>query len=100
MTRRTHRSGSDTSRTSVRPRCPHCNAVSRIRSSRAITPIYAELRFECGNDACGHIWVAALHVLRTLVPSELPNPDIQIPLSARVASGGTALAVRAASVAG
>lgn len=81
----TSRSGSNHPVTRLRTRCPHCNAKSRVRTSCAITPLYSELRFECRNDACGHVWLAAIEVLRTLCPSDRPNPDIQIPLTAHFA---------------
>jgi hypothetical protein len=68
--------------TRLRMQCPHCNHFARIRSSKALTPTYIELRFECTDAACGHIWLAGMEVLRTLCPSSQPNPDVSIPLAA------------------
>lgn len=99
MTRAGHhasRSGSDHQVTRLRTRCPHCNAWARIRTSYVITALYTELRFECQNDACGHIWLASLEVLRTLCPSDTPNPEIQIPLRAQPAPSESAMAEPAA----
>ena len=62
-----------------RVRCPHCDSFARARSSKQLTPTYREVRFECTNDACGHVWLAGLETLRTLCPSEQPNPEIHIP---------------------
>ncbi|HWX66058.1 MAG TPA: ogr/Delta-like zinc finger family protein [Rhodanobacter sp.] len=62
-----------------RVRCPHCDSFARARSSKQLTTIYREVRFECTNDACGHVWLAGLETLRTLCPSEQPNPEIHIP---------------------
>lgn len=60
---------------------PHCGFAALVRSSKQLTAIYRELRFECINEACNHIWVAGMVVLRTIVPSEALNPDISIPLA-------------------
>lgn len=68
-------------RSRMRAACPHCGALAAIRSSKRITPLYSEVRFECGNPECGHVWVASLGVLRTLVPSDRPNPAVSIPCS-------------------
>lgn len=80
------RSGSDPQGTRLRTRCPHCGTYAKVRTSYAITAIYSELRFECTNDACGHVWIASLAALRTLCPSDIPNSEIQLPLTARRAS--------------
>jgi len=68
----------------LRVRCPHCNSFARARSSDLLTPTYIEVRFECSNDACGHVWVAGLEALRTLCPSEQPNPTVHLPLTAAI----------------
>jgi hypothetical protein len=68
----------------LRMACPHCGSFSRVRKSEAITPTYRELRLVCSNDACGHVWVAGLEALRTLCPSDQPNPEIHIPLGAAI----------------
>ena len=59
-------------------RCPHCGAFARARNSRSLTPIYIETRFECVNEACGHVWLSAIEILRTLIPSAAPNPAIHL----------------------
>lgn len=66
----------------LRVRCPHCGSFARARSSDLLTPTYTEVRFECVNDACGHVWVAGLEALRTLCPSEQPSPTVHLPLAA------------------
>lgn len=67
-----------------RYRCPHCGSIGRARSSYRITSIYTEYRIDCTNDECGHVWLAGVEVLRSLIPSSVPNPNIDIPLSAGV----------------
>lgn len=70
-----------TGRSRMRAPCPHCGSSAAIRSSRRITPLYSEVRFECSNEDCGHVWIASLGVLHTLYPSGIPNPDVQIPVA-------------------
>jgi hypothetical protein len=60
--------------------CPHCGCRCYTLNSEQITLTYREIRYVCGKAECGHIFVAALTPVRTLVPSSLPNPDIVIPL--------------------
>lgn len=81
MTHHPSRSGKQHRESRMRVKCPHCRSYARARSSDLLTPLYREIRFECINDACGHIWVAGLEAIRTLCPSDIPNPEIQIPLS-------------------
>lgn len=77
---RRHQGGS-----SLKQICPHCGAVATTRTTRAITPLFRELRFQCtnveGDDACGHTFVAALTIERTIVPSARPNPRINLPIA-------------------
>jgi len=63
----------------MRTPCPHCGKPGRIRSSRPVTPLYSQVRFECSNRECGHVWLAGLGVLHTLYPSASPNPEVHIP---------------------
>ena len=68
----------------IRMRCPHCDAMTKARSSRQETRTYKEFVFQCHNvDAdppCGHVFVAAMEVVRTLVPSSNPNPKVNLPV--------------------
>ena len=75
--------GSNATKTRSRMRsvCPHCACFAAIRSSKRITALYSEVRFECSNLDCGHVWIASLGVLHTLYPSDMPNPDVQIPVA-------------------
>lgn len=65
--------------------CPHCGSLAKMRTTRAVTPLFRELRFQCtnvdGDDACGHTFVAALTIERTIVPSARPNPRITLPIA-------------------
>ena len=65
--------------------CPHCGSLAKMRTTRAVTPLFRELRFQCtnvdGDEACGHTFVAALTIERTIVPSARPNPRIKLPIA-------------------
>lgn len=80
MTRHPQHSGKKHRESRFRVKCPHCSTYARARSSDLLTPTYREVRFECTNDACGYIWVAGVEALRTLCPSDTPNPAIDIPI--------------------
>lgn len=65
--------------------CPHCGGLAKMRTTRAITPLFRELRFQCtnvdGDAACGHTFVGSLTIERTIVPSACPNPRIKLPIA-------------------
>lgn len=65
-------------------KCPVCLGGSTARSSRAMSRTMREITYRCENDDCGHVYVATLEVVRTLVPSAVPNPEVSIPLSPAV----------------
>jgi len=65
-------------------RCPICSSRSVARTSRELSPTLREISYRCENDTCGHIYIAALEVIRTVVPSAIQNHDVQIPLSRQV----------------
>ncbi len=67
--------------------CPHCGQRCYTLNSEQITLTYREFRYVCSNAKCGHIFVAALTPVRTLVPSSLPNPEIIIPLGRSFSQG-------------
>lgn len=60
--------------------CPHCGERAIARSSEPETLISRLLRYRCENDFCGHTFVAQLIILRTVVPSTRPNPEVRLPL--------------------
>lgn len=62
-------------------RCPHCKSKAATRNSREITPVYREVYLACGNVLCGHTYKAALHVVSTISPSAIPDPDIVLPFA-------------------
>jgi hypothetical protein len=64
--------------------CPHCRAPSAVRSSEELSPLLRLLYFRCRNDMCGHVFIAHLEAVRTVSPSAIPNPEIQLPLSPHI----------------
>lgn len=96
MTRHPQHSASKHRESRFRMKCPHCLSFAKARSSDTLTATYKEVRFECVNDACGHVWVAGLEALRTLCPSEIPNPDIHLPTTAGAAAVESTPAAKAA----
>lgn len=61
--------------------CPDCGAPCITIRTKQLAPTTREITYQCSNDACGHIFVAELPVVRTVVPSDKPNPDVHIPLA-------------------
>ncbi|MCT7325892.1 ogr/Delta-like zinc finger family protein [Ralstonia mojiangensis] len=66
--------------------CPHCSSVANIRSSRRVTRFTRELYCQCCNLECGHTFVALTEVVRTLAPSNTPDPEVAQQLAARSAA--------------
>jgi hypothetical protein len=59
--------------------CPHCQSRAIVRDSAEVFPMVRELRMACTNDDCRHTYVAQLSVIRTIRPSDCPNPAIRLP---------------------
>lgn len=64
--------------------CPHCQHPAVVRTSARLTAVFREMTYQCKNILCGHVFVCALEVIRTLSPSAIPNPEISLPLSKNV----------------
>lgn len=72
-----------TARGDIAMPCPHCEGKSKIRTSRSISTISKELSYQCTNINCGHTWVALISIVRTIVPSQIPNPKVYIQMTDR-----------------
>ena len=68
---------------SISLRCPSCSTRAIARTSRMLSDTLREITFRCEADECGHVYVAQLEVVRTLVPSGSHGLHPQIPLSER-----------------
>ncbi|HEY5804876.1 MAG TPA: ogr/Delta-like zinc finger family protein [Lysobacter sp.] len=64
--------------------CPHCKHTASARTSTQLSPLYREVTYTCRNTDCGHVFVAGLEAIRTLSPSAIPDPEINLPFSRHV----------------
>jgi hypothetical protein len=58
----------------------------RTITSRQLSPLVREIYFDCMNVDCSHRCVAQLGIVRTLVPSLVPNGEVSLPIVARRAN--------------
>ncbi|MDA5192782.1 ogr/Delta-like zinc finger family protein [Govanella unica] len=62
--------------------CPHCGTKAFARSAGKTTEVYREVYYHCRQLlACGHVFVVAMQVLRTVRVSACPNPAVQLPIT-------------------
>lgn len=62
-------------------KCPDCQSSCRITKTKILSVTYKEFYVSCTNDNCGARYVFGSEPVRTLIPSQIPNPTIQIPLA-------------------
>lgn len=69
----------------MRITCPHCGELATIRSSKPLSKLAKEAMCQCKNMACGHIFVANIEVVRTILSPLFPDPlvDAELPKSTR-----------------
>ena len=65
-------------------KCPHCDSVAHTRASKRISRLSRESYFQCSNLQCGHTFVGVTEIVRTLSPSAMPHPEVQLARSQRV----------------
>lgn len=65
-------------------KCPICASRATARSSQELSITLREITYRCENDECGHIYIAQLEVVRTLVSSAIHNPAVTLPISKHV----------------
>ena len=61
--------------------CPLCSTRAIARTSREMSETMREITFRCDDDECGHVYVARLEAVRTLVPSGRYGLHPDIPFS-------------------
>lgn len=49
-----------------------------------MTLLTKESIYQCSNPECGHSFVALTEIVRTLSPSAMPDPSVNLPLSSHV----------------
>lgn len=64
--------------------CPHCDGPTRVRTSYLVSAIFRESIVMCQNPACGHTFVVESHIDRTLSPSAIPRPEVNLRVSTRL----------------
>lgn len=62
-------------------KCSHCKVKAFIRSSEALSELTRKQYYQCSNIYCGHTITAMQSISETIVPSNCPDPKINIPLS-------------------
>ena len=67
----------------MRMNCPHCKCIARLHSLHAEGLLFREHVYCCSNPYCGHNFIVRSEFGRTLTPSKIPNPNVNIPISAR-----------------
>lgn len=63
--------------------CPHCRTRARVQTSVELSATMRRVYMQCPNLACGHSWSAILEAERTISPSGIPNPAIDLPIAER-----------------
>lgn len=63
--------------------CPHCGSRAQIRTSTGVSRTMRKVYFLCNKVPCGHSWVATLEAIRTISPSGLPDPSVDLPVMER-----------------
>lgn len=61
--------------------CPHCESKSVVRTSQFHSVLLRESYHICQNPLCGHTFSCYTEVIRTLSPSAMPNPAINLPIA-------------------
>lgn len=64
--------------------CPHCKHAARARTSTQLSALFREVTYVCANTDCGHVFVCGLEAIRTLSPSAIPDPEVNLPFSRHV----------------
>lgn len=59
--------------------CPHCKAPAFVRSSEQMTDTVREARYLCTNVECDHQFIVEMAIVRTIVPSRMPDALANIP---------------------
>lgn len=68
----------------MRFRCPHCDTISTVRTSEAMSPTVTWMYVQCANLNCGHTWRVDAAASVTISPSARPNPRVLLPMSNHV----------------
>lgn len=59
--------------------CPGCGGPTKVRSSRAVTPIFRTVYLVCNDIECGCTFAGGLEITHVISPSSRPAPKIRLP---------------------
>lgn len=59
-------------------KCPHCGSSCSTAKTRQVTALYREITLSCRNPECLHVFLAEMNAIRTLRPSLIPAPDVNL----------------------
>lgn len=63
--------------------CPHCGHRAK-QLGTSLRSIYTrEKKYRCSNLECNFVFITMEEIVRTVAPSANPNPDINLPMTAR-----------------
>lgn len=60
--------------------CPHCNSLMATRTSEMTSPLSKQTYYQCVNLHCGHVAIGVTELIRSIVPSNFPNPHCHLPV--------------------
>lgn len=63
--------------------CPHCKSRAVVRTSERLSAVTRRMTYQCTNVECSHTFVAMEEVIRTICPSAMPDPGINLPVHRR-----------------
>lgn len=58
----------------MKTKCPHCGYQATIRSSKQLSKLVKEATCQCQNVVCGHTFIVAVEIVRTISPAAFPDP--------------------------
>lgn len=58
----------------MKTKCPHCDSLAFIRSSKQLGKLVKEASCQCSNLVCGHTFIVSVEVVRTISPAAFPDP--------------------------
>ncbi|AZZ97989.1 ogr/Delta-like zinc finger family protein [Pseudoalteromonas sp. R3] len=63
--------------------CPHCGHRANQRRTKKQSQLTREKVYRCSNEDCNFVFATLEEIVRTVTPSANPNPDVNLPMSAR-----------------
>ncbi|SOD25227.1 Ogr/Delta-like zinc finger [Variovorax sp. YR752] len=83
----------------MRLRCPHCDHLGSIRTTKVMTATVSHHYVVCSNFECGHTWRATTEADMTISPSATPAASVHLPLASHMRREVLAQQIRSGSTA-